>query len=46
MQISYTFRIDEDLLKLIQEMANKDRRSVNQTLNVILEEYFEKKKKD
>ena len=40
MQISYTIRIDEELLEKVQEMANKDRRSVNQTFNVILEEYF------
>lgn len=47
MQISYTIRVDEELLKKVQEKANEDRRSVNQTFNIILEEYFkEQEKKD
>lgn len=46
MQISYTIRIDEILLKQVQQMANETRRSVNQTFNIILEEYFEEKKKE
>lgn len=46
MQISYTIRVDEELLKKVQQMANKDRRSVNQTFNIILEEYFEQKEKE
>lgn len=46
MQISYTIRIDEELLKLVQIKANEDRRSVNQTFNIIIEEYFKSKKED
>lgn len=45
MQITYTIRIDEDLLKLVQEKANEERRSVNQTFNVIIEEYFKEQEK-
>lgn len=45
MQVTYTIRIDEDLLKLVQEKANEERRSVNQTFNVIIEEYFKEQEK-
>lgn len=45
MQVTYTIRIDEELLKLVQEKANEERRSVNQTFNVIIEEYFKEQEK-
>lgn len=45
MQITYTIRIDEDLLKKVQEKATEERRSVNQTFNVIIEEYFTEQEK-
>lgn len=43
--IQYTFRIEEDLLKKVQEKAAKEKRSVNQMLNLILEEYFNNEEK-
>ena len=43
--IPYTLRIDENLKKKLEEIAYKEKRSLNMMINVILEEYVEEQEK-
>ena len=38
----FTMRIDEDIRILVQESAQKNRRSMNQEIEYILDRYFKK----
>lgn len=37
--IPYTLRIDEELKRKLEEIADKEKRSLNMTINKILEDY-------
>lgn len=42
--VPYTLRIDEELKKKLEEIAYKEKRSLNMMINIILEQYVEDKK--
>lgn len=43
--IPYTLRIDEELKKKLEDIAYKEKRSLNMMINIILEKYVEEQKK-
>lgn len=44
-QIPTTLRIDEDIHKVLRNIAFKERRSINNLINYILRQYIEEKEK-
>lgn len=44
--IPYTLRIEEELKKKLEEIAYKEKRSLNMMINVILEEFVKQKEKE
>lgn len=44
--VPYTLRIDEELKKKLEDIAYKEKRSLNMMINVILEEFVKEKEKD
>lgn len=44
--VPYTLRIEEELKKKLEEIAFKEKRSLNMMINVILEEFVKQKEKE